>query len=415
MELRSMFSAIFNLVRKRSDLTRAKLLDGYSNEYAPWSGNAYDDATVRSCVDTIARHVGKLKPRHIKRKDGNIINDPGGSLNYLLSVRPNPIMTASEFLEKITAQYYTYNNLYVYIQRDRTGAVVALWPLHYASLGFYEDVENNLYVQFTFGSGEQVTVPYEELIHVRRHYNRDELFGDPDNRVLIEDLSLQRAVKTAIINAVKNFNKLRGIIKWHSVSRPEDVKAITTNFIESFAQNNASGIGALDAKADYQQLTSEITTFDKARMEFARDNIYKYFSLSDDIVRGSYNEDQYNAFYESVIEPFAIKLSQAFTAKIFTSNQQGRGNEIIFETNRLQYMSIASRVKLCSALIPAGAIKRNEIRELFGYAGLPGPEGEEIVVSLNYVKTQDQTKYQTGAESSTKTTSSEGGETTNDE
>ena len=59
-------------------------------------------------------------------------------------------------------------------------------------------------------------------------------------------------------------------------------------------------------------------------------------------------------------------------------------------------MSIASRVKLCTAMIPAGAIKRNEIRELFGYAGLPGKEGEEIVVSLNYVKTKDQTKYQTG-------------------
>ena len=49
-------------------------------------------------------------------------------------------------------------------------------------------------------------------------------------------------------------------------------------------------------------------------------------------------------------------------------------------------------------MIPAGAIKRNEIRELFGYAGLPGKEGEEIVVSLNYVKSQDQSKYQVGAD-----------------
>ena len=53
-------------------------------------------------------------------------------------------------------------------------------------------------------------------------------------------------------------------------------------------------------------------------MEYARDNIYKYFGLSDDIVRGQYNEDQYNAFYESVIEPIAIKLSQEFTEKLFT-------------------------------------------------------------------------------------------------
>lgn len=391
-----MFQAIFKFVRGRNDLTRAKLLDGYSNEYAPWSGNAYDNATVRSCVDTIARHAGKLKARHVTRKDGNIINIPDDPLNYILGVRPNMLMTASEFLEKVIAQYYTYNNLFVYIQRDERGQVTALWPLHYASLGFYEDAEQHLYVRFTFGAGEQATVPYEEIIHIRRHYNRDELFGDPDNRVLTEDLNLLRAVKVAIINAVKNFNKLRGIIKWKQVVRPEDLEKHTQNFIQSFAQNNASGIGALDEKADYQQLTSDITTFDKARMEYARDNIYKYFGLSDDIVRGQYNEDQYNAFYESVIEPIAIKLSQEFTAKLFTQRQRGFGNEVIFETNRLQYMSIASRVKLCTAMIPAGAIKRNEIRELFGYAGLPGKEGEEIVVSLNYVKTKDQTKYQTG-------------------
>ncbi len=391
-----MFSNMFRFVKAKVGVSRAKMLDGYSNEYAPWSGNAYDNATVRSCIDTIARHVGKLKPRHITRKDGNIINIPDDSLNYILGVRPNPLMTASEMLEKIMAQYFTYNNLFVFVQRDTNGKVLALWPLHYASLGFYEDSENNLYVKFTFGNGQQTTVSYDDLIHIRRHFNRDELFGDPDNKVLTEDLSLLRAVKVAIINAVKNFSKMRGIIKWKQVLRPEDEKKAWDNFVQSFAMNNASGVGSLDAKADYQQLTSDIVTFNKAQMDYARDNIYKYFGLSEEIVKGKYNEDDYNAFYESVIEPIAIKLGQEFTEKVFTSRERGFGNEIIFEANRLQYMSIASRVKLATAMIPAGAIKRNEIRELFGYAGLPGKEGEEIVVSLNYVKTQDQTKYQTG-------------------
>lgn len=396
MELRSMFQAIFGLVRSKSSLTRAKMLDGYSNEYAPWSGNAYDNATVRSCIDTISRHAGKLKPRHITRKNGNIVHIPDDSLNYILGVRPNPLMTASEFLEKIVAQYYTYNNLFAFIQRDLNGKVLALWPLQYESMSFYEDAENHLYARFIFGSGEQTTVPYDDLIHIRRHYNRDELFGDPANKVLTEDLSLLKAVKVAIINAVKNFNKMRGIVKWKSALRPEDEKRAWDRFIETFVSDNASGVGSLDAKADYQQLTSDITTFDKARMEYARDNIYKYFGLSDGMVQGKYNEDEYNAFYESVVEPLAIKLSQEFTAKLFTQKQRGFGNEVVFECNRLQYMSIESRVKLCTAMIPAGAIKRNEIRELFGYAGLPGKEGEEIVVSLNYVKTKDQTLYQTG-------------------
>jgi len=81
----------------------------------------------------------------------------------------------------------------------------------------------------------------------------------------------------------------------------------------------------------------------------------------------------------------------------------------VFEANRLAYMSTASKVKIAEAMIPAGAIKRNEIRELFGYAGLPGTEGEEIVVSLNYVKAKDQSLYQTGKDDNDNGTS-EGGD-----
>lgn len=397
MEIRSLFQAIFGRLRKPPALRQAKFLDGYSNVYSPWSGDAYDNATVRNCVDTIARHVGKLKGKHLVRKDGNIVNLPDDRMNYLLAVRPNWLMTASEFLEKLTAQLYTTNNLIAYIQRDEKGNVIALWPVDFSQLEFYEDAQNRIYAKFSFGSGDEATVPYEELIHVRRHFYRNDICGDPDGKVLLEDLTLLKAVKTAIINAVQNFGKLRGIINWAGVIRPDDQKKMWEEFIREFATpENASGIGSLDNRGTFQQITTDIETYDKERMAFARDNIYKYFGVSEKLVEGSYTEEQFQSFYESVIEPLAMKLSQEFTEKLFTQRERGFGNEVVFETNRLSYMSVASKVKLCSQLIPAGAMKRNELRELFGYAGLPGPEGEEIVVSLNYIKTKDQSLYQVG-------------------
>lgn len=399
MEWRSLFQSIFGRGRRADRLTRAKLLNGYSNTFTPWAGNAYDNATVRSCIDTIARQVGKMRAKHLIRKEGNIISIPDDNLNYMLSVRPNWLMTAAEFLEKITAQYYLSNNLFVYIQRDDRGNVAALWPIDYDALELYEDSGGALYAKFTFGSGDETTVPYEALIHIRRHFNRDDIFGDPENRVLNEDLSLLKSVKVSIINAVQNFGRLRGIINWAGTVRPDDQEKMWKKFIESFARpDNGSGIGALDNRGTFQELKTEIQTFDSGQMTFARDNIYKYFGVNEKIIAGSYSEEEFQAFYESVIEPIAVKLSQEFTEKLFTPRERGFGNEVVFETNRLSYMSVASRVKLVSAMIPAGAIKRNEIRELFGYAGLPGPEGEEIVVSLNYVKAQDQSLYQVGRE-----------------
>lgn len=404
IELRSMIRNIFGKITGGQDgLTRAKLLNGWSNDYVPFDGEAYDNATGRNCIDTIARHAGKLHPRHIVRKNGNIVKNADSKLQYILSTRPNWLMTASEFIEKIVAQYYCYNNLFVYIQRDMNGNVEALWPLNFNNLELFEDKKGNLYCRFTFGTGEQATVPYEEMIHIRRHFNRDDVFGDPEGKILKEDINLLKAVKTAVINVVKNFHKLRGIIQWTGTVRPEDQESMWRKFVDSFAgPSNGSGIGSLDNRGKFQQLTTDTQTFESGQMKFARDNLYKYFGVSEEIVSGKFKEEEYQAFYESVIAPIAIKLSQEFTEKIFTPKERGFGNEIVFEGNRLAYMSTASKVKIAEAMIPAGAIKRNEIRELFGYAGLPGKEGEEIVVSLNYVKAKDQSLYQTGKDDDSK-------------
>ena len=399
MEFRNMFSRIFGKEKKHpQNLQLMRMLNGYTNEYAPFSGSAYDNATVRSCVDTIARHASKLNPRHIVRKDGKVVKALDDQLNYLLSVRPNPLMTSAEFIEKIVNQYLTTNNLFVYIQRDGGADPVALWPLDFANLTLYEDSRHVLYAKFTFGAGYQTTVPYDNLVHVRRHYNRDEMFGDPEARVLAEDLTLLTAVKTSVINIVKNYGKLRGIVKFLQTLRPEDLKRNFETFVERFVnpQANGSGIAPMDNTTEYQALPADNTTFDASTMQLARDNIYKYFGVSEKLVNGTYDEAEFIAFYESVIEPLALKLSQAFTTVLFTKREQGFGNEIIFESNRLNYVSVASKINLIKQLLPAGILTINNARELFGYA--PVPDGDERIVSLNYIKASDQSKYQTGEE-----------------
>lgn len=395
MQFRSLFGKIFGKAKEYKDVTALKLLNGYTNMYTPFSGNAYDDATVRDCIDTIARHFGKMRPKHVIKDNGKIKNVPSDRLNYLLSSYPNPMMTASEFLEKFIAQYFTYNNAFIYVQWDEfTGGIKALYPLDFPLLEILEDKTYNLYARFTFGAGERITIPYENLIHIRRHFNRDELFGDDNSKIMIEDLSTLKAAKASIVNAVKNFTALRGYIQWQAKARPEDIKNAHDEFVDMYATNNPSGIASLDNRAEFHQLTSNVTTFNSQQMSYVRDNIYKHFGLNENIIMGKYTEDEYIAFYESVLEPVSIKLAQEMTDKIFTRRERGRGNEIILESNRLNFMSVASKIKVCETLIPTGGLTINEIREIFGYAGIEG--GDERLISLNFVKAKDQSLYQTG-------------------
>ena len=399
MEIRNMFSRIFGKRKQPpQNLTQLRMLNGYSNEYTPFSGAAYDDATVRSCVDTIARHASKLNPRHIVKKEGKVMRVQDDKLNYLLSVQPNPLMTSAEFIEKIVNQYFTTNNLFVYIQRDMTAGVVALWPLDFSQVSLYEDSRGVIYAKFTFGVGMQTTVLYEDVVHIRRHYNRDEMFGDPEARILLEDLTLLKAVKTSIINVVKNYGRLRGIVKFMQTLRPEDMKKHFEEFVTNFVSDvkNGSGIAPMDNTSDYKELHVDNTTFDASQMSLARDNIYKYFGVSEKLINGTYDESEFIAFYESVIEPLAVKLSQAFTVALFTKREQSFGNEIMFESNRLNYISVASKINIAKQLLPAGILTINDARDLFGYA--PVPDGDERIVSLNYIKASDQSKYQTGGD-----------------
>lgn len=399
MEIRNMFSRIFGKQKQPpQNLTQLRMLNGYSNEYTPFSGAAYDDATVRSCVDTIARHASKLNPRHIVKKEGKVMRVLDDRLNYLLSVQPNPLMTSAEFIEKLVNQYFTTNNLFVYIQRDMMADVVALWPLDFSQVSLYEDSRGVIYAKFTFGVGLQTTVPYEDIVHIRRHYNRDEMFGDPEARMLKEDLTLLKAVKASIVNVVKNYGRLRGIVKFMQTLRPEDMKRHFEEFVGNFVSDvkNGSGIAPMDNTSDYKELHVDNTTFDAAQMSLARDNIYKYFGVSEKLINGTYDESEFIAFYESVIEPLAVKLSQAFTVALFTKREQRFGNEVMFETNRLNYISVASKINIAKQLLPAGILTINDARELFGYA--PVPDGDERIVSLNFIKASDQSKYQTGEE-----------------
>lgn len=395
MQFRSLFNKIFGKEKEYKDVTALKLLNGYTNAYTPFSGNAYDDATVRDCIDTIARHFGKMRPKHVIKDNGKIIKTIDDRLNYLLGSYPNELMTASEFLEKVIAQYYTYNNAFIYIKWDMAlEKIEALYPLDFPLLEILEDRENNLYARFTFGGGERTVVPYSSIIHIRRHFNRDEIFGDDNSRIMIEDLSTLKAVKASIVNAVKSFTALRGYLRWLTTMRPEDMKKAHDDFVNTYTTNNPSGVASTDNKVEFHELSTKVTTFNSQQMNYVRDNIYKHFGLNENIIMGKYTEDEYIAFYESILEPVAIKLAQEMTDKIFTRRERGRGNEIILESNRLNFMSVASKIKVCETLIPTGGMTINEIRAIFGYAGIEG--GDERLISLNFVKAKDQSLYQTG-------------------
>jgi HK97 family phage portal protein len=397
MERRNLFSMFFGTKKpKQVNKQRFELLNGYSAVFTTCNGKIYDSKVARECIDRIATHCAKLLPKHIQNTVSNNIK---GDINFLLSTEPNPIMTKFDFLYKTISMLYTDNNAFVYIAKDKSGFITGFYPVLATNYELLQDTTGKIYLQFDFVNGKTYTLPYLEVIHLRRFYNKHDIFGE-SNKALGTDLETALTASEGIKNAIKTSNNLKGIIKYtNSMLKDKDIKASKESFVEDFLNlENESGIAALDSKAEFQAVDLKPITLDKEQLEQVNYNIFDYFGISEKIVRNSFNTEEWNAFFEGVIEPLAIQLSDAFTNKIFSYKARKEGHKIVFTTNRLQYANLSQKINLIKVISSFGLVKKDEAREILDLPPLGGEEGEKILQSLNNIDSSIANNYQGGEE-----------------
>jgi len=370
VEQRNWLQRIFgNLFARRTGLSQVKVMAGYTPIFTPWGNRPYEADVVRAAVDAIARNAAKLKARHIRRVNGDIV-PVGGHIERLLQVRPNPRMNAYDFLYKMVSTVMLDNNAFAYPQWEG-GQLVAIWPVNCVGADILEDERGQLYVKFYFADQGNVVLPYSDVIHLRRHFYDNDVLGSP-NQPLNTTLSVIHTTREGLAQAVKTSAHLRGILKFAGMLKESDIQAQRDRFVKEYLTvQNAGGIAALDQKAEYIELKNDPKMIDADQMKELRDTVFRYFGVSENIVMGKYTEDEWNAFYESTIEPIALQLSLEFTTKLFSDREIGHGNEIVFEANRLQYASVSTKLALVS-LIDRGAMTPNEWREVFNLAPIEG-------------------------------------------
>lgn len=192
-------------------------------------------------------------------------------------------------------------------------------------------------------------------------------------------------------------SSLKGILKYDALLKGKDLKENKEKFEEDFlSMKNKSGIAALDGKATFQEINLQPITLDEGQLKRLNYNIYDYYGVSEKIINNSFDENEWNAFFEGVIEPIAIQMSDAFTRKIFTKEAIKNGNKIIFSSNRLQYASLNTKIKLLDALMPYGTITVDEAREVVDMAPIGGEQGKKILQSLNNIDSDIANDYQGG-------------------
>jgi len=112
--------------------------------------------------------------------------------------------------------------------------------------------------------------------------------------------------------------------------------------------------------------------------------VLNYFGSNEKILQNKATGDDWSAYYEGKIEPFAIQLSQAMTCMVYSQNERKRGNAVVWSANRLQYMTNADKLQVSSQLFDRGVLSLNMIMDIWNLPHVP--DGDKRYIRKEYTE-----------------------------
>lgn len=373
---------LFDVFKSRKNkavtVSKYKLITDIGNGFYSWNGNIYKSDIVRAAIRPKAQAIGKLVGKHIRETVVNgstdIIVNPEPYIRFLLE-EPNPYMTGQMLQEKLATQLELNNNAFAYISRDEFGYPMQIYPITAVACEAIQDSVGELYLRFVLINGKTITFKYTDIIHLRKDFNNNEIFGDSPTETLIPLMEIITTTDQGIVKAIKNSNAIKWLLKYNTTLRPEDIKRQTKEFVDNFLniESETVGAAAVDVKTDAQQVVPQDYVPNAAQIDRAVQRIYSFFNTNSKIIQGNYSENEWISYYESSIEPVVVQLSGEYTRKLFSRRERGFGNKIVFESSNLTFASMQTKLNLVN-FVDRGILNPNEVRAILNLAPIPGGE-----------------------------------------
>lgn len=342
--------------------------------FTPWEGGVAEQELTRAAIERFATACSKLKPEYSGASE---------SVRRLVCTQPNDMMSWPGFLKRTAAIYDSVGTAFVvpsYADDMRT--VKGIWPLLCESAELVE-YQGDPWLSFSLRSGGTGAYMLSEVAVLTKFQLNSDLFGEPS--CLGPTMRLIHAQNQAQDAAIKNGAQVRFLASVSGQVRPEDLAAKREKFIaDNFGPENNGGVIVHDTTiSEVRQLEPQSYVISDQEMARIQGNVCNYFGISEAVLKNDYSEEQWGAWYEGRVEPFAVELGEALSAVLFSPLQLSRGNRLTFSSNRLEYASNASKRNMVRDMLDRGVMSLNEAREVLQ---LPPVEGGEIrVIRGEYV------------------------------
>ena len=354
-----------------------KTFSAYNPAFSSYEGGLYEMELTRAAIHSFANFCSKLKPE--------ITGNAYKNLEKTLQFKPNPFMDTTKFIYRIATILSVQNTAFIVPITDLyTDYIVGYYPI-LPSMCEILEYQGEPWLRYTFNNGQKAVIEFNRVGVLTQFQYKDDFFGESNN-VLNPTMQLINTQNQGIIEGVKNSANIRFMAKLTNILKPADITAERKRFTtDNLSNDNNGGVLMFDNKyADVKQIESKPFIVDDKQMAIIKNNVFNYFGTNEEILQNKYNEEQFNAYYEGKIEPFALQLSLVMSNMTFTQKELSFNNQIIFTANRLQYASNNTKLQVSSQLFDRGILTTNQVMDIWNMARVE--DGDKYYIRREYAE-----------------------------
>lgn len=351
-----------------------KMLSTYQPVFTSWNGALYESERIRAAIDARSRNIAKLKVE---------IN---GSAKPVLQTRlrhaPNSWQTWYQFMYRLNTILDMQNTAFIIPTYDKLGEVVGVYPILPSQSELVQTKDNVPYIRYTFYNGEKAALELAKVGIMTKFQYKHDFFGSSNGDAMRPTMELIDIQNQGIKEGVKSAATFRFMAQLSNYADDEDLKAERKRFTEKNLKGDGGFLLFPNTYSNIKQIDSKPFVVDFNQMNAIDKNIRYYFGVSEKVLENSAFGDEWSAFYEGAIEPFAIQFSEVMTKMLFTPLEQSNGAMVMATANRLQYMTNEDKLKVSAQMLDRGIMSRNEVRDIWNLP--PIEDGDSYIIRGEY-------------------------------
>jgi len=359
-------------------------------------------SAVHRAVELRAKTEAQFQAQYQKMDaaGGNYTADMRGvgrTINYLLQVSPNPLMSAATFWEQLVINRLMLGNGMAYIERDEFGDPVHLWS---ATLGGYNPITNTYILTYPTDRGivNRVEVAAKDVIHWANTYRDfDGYLGIPTLRYAFDTLALIATEKQQALEVAAKGGRMKLIIgeDTSKVQSPICAGLFDKKEMDKYAmelqqrlyQNDVVAMRGLDKVQPISMSAQDQQMIELLNM--TQDDVARFYGTPRPLLMldtNSHYTTPTNATLEYMtrtIQPDILEIEQELTRKLLKMEDFGKRRIHMCEQPLLR-LDKEAQAKVDEINLRTGAKTVNEIRAQYDLPAVA--DGDVVYVSTNLAR-----------------------------